>query len=124
MEIKSCTENGSYLIWLRGELDASCSVLLDESIRCGLDKNPLSICIDCTDLCYISSAGLGVFISHLQDLQCKSIPLVLFALRKPVENVFQVLGLDSMIPILPDQEHAIRYCEAQLCGRSGRAGAA
>jgi anti-sigma B factor antagonist len=115
MEINTRTENGNYLIWLRGELDASCSILLDDSIRDGLDKNPLSICIDCTDLCYISSAGLGVFISHLQDLQDKSVPLVLFALREPVENVFQVLGLDSLIPIMPDREHAIRYCRTQLC---------
>jgi anti-sigma B factor antagonist len=116
MEIDTHIEKGNYLIALRGELDASSSILLDDSIRDGLAKNPLSIQVDCAGLRYISSAGLGVFISHLQELQAKAIPLVLFALRQPVANVFQVLGLDALLPILPDQEHAGLYCQAQLLG--------
>ncbi len=114
MEIDINIEKGNYLILLRGELDASSSILLDNSIRDGLDKDPLSIRVDCIGLRYISSAGLGVFISHLQEMKAKAIPLVLFALPQPVANVFQVLGLDSLIPILPDGEHANLYCENQL----------
>jgi anti-sigma B factor antagonist len=110
-------EKGNYRIALRGELDASSSILLDDSIRDGLTQNPRSIQVDCAGLRYISSAGLGVFISHLQELQAKAIPLVLFSLRQPVESVFQVLGLDGLLPILPDQEHAGLYCEGQLPGR-------
>lgn len=114
MEINTRIEKGDYLISLRGELDASSSILLDDSIRDGLTKNPRSIQVDCVGLRYISSAGLGVFVSHLQELQAKAIPMVLFALRQPVKNVFQVLGLDGLLPLLPDQEHAGLYCQAQL----------
>lgn len=114
MEIDAHIEKGNYRIALRGELDASSSILLDDSLRDGLTKNPRSIQVDCAGLRYISSAGLGVFISHLQELRAKAIPLVLFALRQPVENVFQVLGLDGLLPILPDQERAGLYCEAHL----------
>ncbi len=117
MEINTRIEKGNYLIALQGELDASSSILLDDSIRDGLTRNPLSIQVDCTGLRYISSAGLGVFVSHVQELRDKAIPLVLFALRQPVENVFQVLGLDNLLPILPDQERAGRYCETRLPGR-------
>lgn len=116
MEIDARIEKGNYQIALRGELDASSSILLDDSLRDGLTKNPRSIQVDCAGLRYISSAGLGVFISHLQELRAKAIPLVLFALRQPVENVFQVLGLDGLLPILPDRERAGLYCEAHLTG--------
>jgi anti-sigma B factor antagonist len=116
MEIDAHIEKGNYRIALRGELDASSSILLDDSLREGLTKNPRSIQVDCAGLRYISSAGLGVFISHLQELRAKAIPLVLFALRQPVENVFQVLGLDGLLPILPDRERAGLYCEAHLTG--------
>ncbi len=116
MEIDAHIEKGNYRIALRGELDASSSILLDDSLRDGLTKNPRSIQVDCAGLRYISSAGLGVFISHLQELRAKAIPLVLFALRQPVENVFQVLGLDGLLPILPDRERAGLYCEAHLTG--------
>jgi anti-sigma B factor antagonist len=116
MEIDAHIEKGNYRIALRGELDASSSILLDDSLRDGLTHNPRSIQVDCAGLRYISSAGLGVFISHLQELRAKAIPLVLFALRQPVANVFQVLGLDGLLPILPDQERAGLYCEAHLTG--------
>jgi anti-sigma B factor antagonist len=114
MEIDAHIEKGNYRIALRGELDASSSILLDDSLRDGLTKNPRSIQVDCAGLRYISSASLGVFVSHLQELRAKAIPMVLFALRQPVENVFQVLGLDGLLPILPDQEWACLYCEAHL----------
>ena len=120
MEIDAHIEKGNYRIALRGELDASSSILLDDSLRDGLTKNPRSIQVDCAGLRYISSAGLGVFVSHLQELRAKAIPLVLFALRQPVENVFQVLGLDGLLPILPDQERAGLYCEAHLTGGEER----
>jgi anti-sigma B factor antagonist len=114
MEIATRTEKGHYFVSLRGELDASSSIGLDDALRDALGLRPLSIQIDCADLGYISSAGLGVFVSYLQELQTQTIPLVLFSLRQPVENVFQVLGLDQLITILPDGDHAGRHCEA-LC---------
>jgi hypothetical protein len=45
---------------------------------------------------------------------------VLYALRKPVENVFQVLGLDELITILPDGDHAGRHCDAVRSGPAAR----
>jgi anti-sigma B factor antagonist len=112
MEIATRTEKGHYFVSLRGELDASSSIGLDDALRNALELRPLSIQIDCADLDYISSAGLGVFVSYLQELGSQTIPLVLFSLRPPVENVFQVLGLDQLITILPDGDHAGRHCEA------------
>jgi anti-sigma B factor antagonist len=112
MEIATRTEKGHYFVSLRGELDASSSIGLDDALRNALGLRPLSIQIDCAELAYISSAGLGVFVSYLQEMETQTIPLVLFSLRKPVENVFQVLGLDQLITILPDGDHAGRHCEA------------
>lgn len=112
MEIATCTEKGHYFVSLRGELDASSSIVLDDALRAAVGIRPLSIQIDCAELAYISSAGLGVFVSYLQELETQTIPLVLFSLRPPVENVFQVLGLDALVTILPDGDHASRHCEA------------
>jgi anti-sigma B factor antagonist len=112
MEIDIRTEKGHYFVSLRGELDASSSIVLDDALRDAIGLRPLSIQIDCAELTYISSAGLGVFVSYLQELETHAIPLVLSSLRPPVENVFQVLGLDALITILPDGDHARRHCEA------------
>jgi len=114
MEIASRTQEGHYFVSLRGELDASSSILLDDALHNCLQTQPLSIRIDCADLGYISSAGLGVFVSYLQELEGKAIPLVLYAMRPAVENVFQVLGLDALVTILPDGDSARQYCEDRL----------
>lgn len=114
MEIASRTEKGHHFVSLRGELDASSSILLDDALRNCLHTQPLSIRVDCADLSYISSAGLGVFVSHLQELEGKAIPLVLYAMRPSVENVFQVLGLDALVTILPDGDRAALYCQERL----------
>ena len=111
MQIATRTEKGHYIVSLRGELDASSSIGVDDVLRDVLSLRPLSIQIDCAELSYISSAGLGVFVSYLQELQEQTIPLVLYSLRQPVENVFQVLGLDALITILPDEARAARHCE-------------
>lgn len=116
MQIATRTEKGHCILSLRGELDASSSIGLDDVLRDALGLHPLSIRIDCAELSYISSAGLGVFVSYLQDLQTQNIPLVLYALCPTVENVFQVLGLDELITILPDGDHAGRYCDAPRPG--------
>jgi anti-sigma B factor antagonist len=120
MEIATRTHKGHYLVSLRGELDASSSIGLDDVLHDALGLRPLSIQIDCAELRYISSAGLGVFVSYLQELQTQTIPLVLFSLRPTVENVFQVLGLDTLITILPDGDHAGRHCDAVLSGLAAR----
>jgi len=85
---------------------------MDDYMQAGLKESPLNIWIDCRELRYISSAGLGVFISHLPELRLRSIPLVLFSARDAVRNVFQVLGLDELIPIVPDRERAGDYCHS------------
>ncbi len=67
VEINTNIVEGDFIIALNGDLDASSSVLLDDIIRDGLRRNPLSVCVDCAGLKYISPAGLGVFISNLRS---------------------------------------------------------
>ncbi len=112
VEINTNIVEGDFIIALNGDLDASSSVLLDDIIRDGLRRNPLSVCVDCAGLKYISPAGLGVFISNLQELRRLSVPLVLFSLQEPVRNVFQLLGLDQLIPVFSSRESACSWCRS------------
>jgi anti-sigma B factor antagonist len=112
VEIDTRFVEGDFIIALNGDLDASSSVLLDDIIQDGLRRNPLSVCVDCAGLKYISSAGLGVFISNLQEFRRLSVPLVLFSLREPVRNVFHLLGLDQLIPVFSSRDGALSWCRS------------
>lgn len=106
MRITSVKENEFYFIAIEGDLDASSSIQLDQAIEEALSKNETKIIVDCSQLEYISSAGLGVFMSYIQDFQANNISLVLCHLSEKVFNVFQILGLDELIKIVNTKEEA------------------
>lgn len=106
MKITSEKENDYYVIGIEGDLDASSCIILDKSISEAVSKGEKKIIIDCERLHYISSAGLGVFMSYLQDFENNKISLVLFGLSEKVKNVFQILGLDQLIKIVNTKEEA------------------
>jgi anti-sigma B factor antagonist len=70
-------------------------------------RHRAKVLIDCHGLSYISSAGLGVFIAHLQRLQDLDVTLIFFQMQEKVFNIFEILGLDVLIQIVSTQEQAL-----------------
>lgn len=106
LRIEKTTENYSEILSLFGEVDASNSVILDEAIQELVDGGSKSILIDGKNLEYISSAGLGVFMSYLEDFQENGISMKICDLVPRVFEVFKILGLDQLIPIYKDRAAA------------------
>lgn len=106
MKITSTATDETLTLALDGELDASSSVALDTELTKPEVLNYRKVMIDCQRLNYISSAGLGVFISHLQRFQDAGVKLVFFNMQEKVHNVFEILGLDSLMTIVPTQQEA------------------
>ena len=79
----------------------------DEAIKDTLQKKEVKkILFDCTQLNYISSAGLGVFMSYIRDFENKKIKHVIFGLSDKVKSVFEILGLDKLLHIVKTKEEA------------------
>ncbi|MFM7628170.1 MAG: STAS domain-containing protein [Algoriphagus sp.] len=95
---------------LIGEVDASNSLLLDQSIQELIQEGISTLLIDGNKLNYISSAGLGVFMSYLEEFKEKGIRMVIFGLNDQVKEVFKILGLDKLIPLVNDQTEAEAHC--------------
>lgn len=106
MKVTAQSSADSLLLILDGELDASSAVQLDSEFVKPELLTYRKVLIDCAKLSYISSAGLGVFISHLQRLQDHNVKLVFFNMQEKVFNVFEILGLDSLMTIVPTQAEA------------------
>ncbi|GAB2951033.1 STAS domain-containing protein [Hymenobacter coalescens] len=106
MKIAQQAANDTLTLSLDGELDASSSVSLDSELTKPEVLSYRKVMIDCQRLNYISSAGLGVFISHLQRFQDAGVKLVFFNMQDKVHNVFEILGLDSLMTIVPTEQEA------------------
>ena len=107
MQISTLQQDKLFRINLDGDLDASSSILFDKILEDALRSEEKYFLVDCTCLNYIASAGLGVFMSHLQEFEEKNVKMVLFGLKDKVLNVFQILGLDQLINIQPDEATAL-----------------
>jgi anti-sigma B factor antagonist len=106
MEVYQSKEDDYITLTIDGELDASSCIVLDESIQQVVNENETRILVDCKQLSYISSAGLGVFMSYLQEFGQKDIRMILFNMNPQVKEVFRILGLDNLMKIVATKEDA------------------
>lgn len=111
VNISSERSKGILIIKINGEIDASSSIHLDNELGSALNSNK-KILIDCTGLDYISSAGLGVFMSYIHEMEEKRIKMILFGMSTKVKNVFQILGLDQLLKIVDSSEEATNLLNA------------
>lgn len=106
LRLEKTKENEIDILSLFGEVDASNSVILDEAIQELVASGSKSLLIDGKNLEYISSAGLGVFMSYIEDFQDQGISMKICELSPRVFEVFRILGLDQLIAIYPDRASA------------------
>lgn len=105
IQIRNSIEKTHYKIIIEGDVDASSSIYLDQAIAKAIEDGHQNILIDCTNLNYISSAGLGVFMSYIEELEDRQINLIIYGLSEKVKNVFQILGLDQLLKIVDAKEN-------------------
>ncbi|MFY0608213.1 MAG: STAS domain-containing protein [Cyclobacteriaceae bacterium] len=106
ININSEKKESHQLIKVIGEVDASTSIELDNALKAAAEVGS-DILMDLQSLEYISSAGLGVFISYLDEFKSRDIKLVIFGLNAKVLEVFEILGLQHLMTITSDFETAI-----------------
>ncbi len=102
---------GGVIIHLTGELDAGSSVVADHAIEESIAAGIKTLLIDCTELSYISSAGLGVLLSAYQACRRDNISFILYALNPKIQNVFEIVGLHNVMTITGTREEAIAKAE-------------
>lgn len=106
IHIKRLQEDEADIIVLIGEIDASSSIELDLAIAKSVGEGYKKILIDCGALEYISSAGLGVFMSYVEEFKDQNIVMVLYGMSDKVANTFQILGLNELLNITNDKAKA------------------
>lgn len=107
MEILQQKESNYTIISLNGDLDASSAILLDTEINHIISNAEKQILVDFLNLDYIASAGVGVFLAHLDEIQSQKINMVLFGMNERVKGVFEILGLDALLQIKDTKEDAL-----------------
>ncbi len=109
IEITKVLEDDVAVLNVIGDIDASSSIELDSAISNSLEEGHKKILVDCKNLNYISSAGLGVFMSYIEELETKKINMVLCNMNDKVLSVFEILGLDQLLKLTGNKDQAKKF---------------
>jgi anti-sigma B factor antagonist len=106
--IQTSVENGLSIISLDGFVDAHTAPQFENAIQSEVDAGRNRIIVNCEKLNYISSAGLGVFMSFIEEVRERGGDIKICGLVPKVKHTFEILGFQDIFEMLDDQSSAIQ----------------
>jgi anti-sigma B factor antagonist len=100
------------IISVKGYIDTTTSVELEESLKRLLRKGRYSIVIDLGEVNYISSAGWGIFISEIKEIRENGGDLKLARMIGDVFEVFELLEFQTILESYDTTEEAVASFQA------------
>jgi anti-sigma B factor antagonist len=92
---------GCLRVQVRGDVDLSTSPELGETLTCAIDAGN-SVVLDLSEVTFIDSTGLNTLIRVLKACETNGGALSISPnLPAQVSRVFEITGLDDLLPIAP-----------------------
>ncbi|RCX14862.1 anti-sigma B factor antagonist [Anaerobacterium chartisolvens] len=86
-------------IYISGEVDIYTSQSLKDKLYAIVDSNDSDLKIDCRDLHYIDSTGLGIFVGILKKVRQNNKKIFLSNIKDNIKKLFLITGLDKLFII-------------------------
>jgi anti-sigma B factor antagonist len=94
---------------LRGRLDSSGVDQIASKFTASVVPEGRNTVVDLSEVSFIASMGLRLFISLAKSLKRQNARLVLFAPQNQVSEVFHTVLLHDLVPIVADEVEAVRF---------------
>ncbi|MDX1632940.1 MAG: STAS domain-containing protein [Thermoanaerobaculia bacterium] len=111
LEIETVEHSEVGILLLDGEVDSRSAGDLEEALLEQLRQDRTSVLLDCSDLDFISSAGLRVLVMVGKRLAAERGRLALARMAPAVREVFDVAGMSQLFAIHPDREQALLWLQ-------------
>ncbi|MBP5776027.1 MAG: STAS domain-containing protein [Prevotella sp.] len=97
--IKINEENGGMRAIFEGRLDTPAAVKAQQEITPLLDNADKTIILDCTNLEYISSSGLRLFLTIRKEASAKGGSVIIENINEEIRKVFMMTGFFNLFEI-------------------------
>jgi anti-sigma B factor antagonist len=94
------------IIRLQGYVDAYTAPQFEAAVQAEVDAGHNRLIIDGDGLNYISSAGLGVFMSFLEEVRGSGGDIKICNLQSKVRHTFEILGFHEIFEIVESEAAA------------------
>jgi len=91
---------------VRGYLDAHTAPRFEEALHQAADGQP-NLLVDCAQLDYISSAGLGLLIDAYRSARARRGLLKVAGMSPAIAQIFDILGFSKVIQAYPSVAEAL-----------------
>lgn len=108
MSIDTREENNHIIVYLKGRIDVHLASEIESELMKLIEQNPnKDFILNLSDVEYMSSSGLRVFVSIMRYFKERNRNLKLSNLSLAVKRVFEVVELMDMFDIYNDESDAL-----------------
>jgi anti-sigma B factor antagonist len=100
--VNTVSDGDVAVISLEGAVDAHTAPQFEAAMQAVIDEQKHRIVVDCEKLTYISSAGLGVFMSFIEEVRDEGGDIKICGLAPKVKQPFEILGFESLFDFCDD----------------------
>ena len=84
------------VVTMVGQLDTLAAVETEKELQPVFESTSTDVLIDCTELAYIASSGLRLFLALLKAVKARGGKVTLKGVNDDILNVFKVTGFNAL----------------------------
>lgn len=107
LNVTSRTVNSSVVLDIAGEVDVYTAPTLQQAILTELSQDNFNLILNCTEVEFLDSTGLGVLVSALKRVRENDGSITLTNLSERIMKVFVLTGLTSAFVFKDTVEEAV-----------------
>ena len=100
MNVTIQEQDGNMVAILEGNLNTAVAAATEKAMSPLNDVEGKDIIIDCTNLEYISSAGLRIFLGILQNVEEKGVHVYIKGVNAAVNDIFTITGFSNIFEFI------------------------
>ena len=101
------------LLHARGRINALSADLFEFEVRRAFAGSDRDVIVDASEVTYLSSAGIRAFLRLWQALKNQNRSLHVCSLKPYIQQVFEMIGFDQVIPIDANLAAALAAVESR-----------
>jgi anti-anti-sigma factor len=109
MDIQVSVHENLARVKLKGRLDTPGVDQIASKFTSSVVPDGKNTVVDLSEVVFIASMGLRLFISIAKALKRQNARMVLFAPQSQVSEVFDTVMLRDLVPIVADEAEAVRF---------------
>lgn len=107
MNITSAPMPDGMIIAVDGRIDTANYLEFEQAVMALLDQGVRRLYLDCSQLSYISSSGLRIFLSVQKKMMASGGSFRLYALQPGIKEIFDISGFSAIFSIFTSKEDAL-----------------